>query len=162
MSRTQASIGAAQYYGPRTTQTGLPSGIAKGGPVEYQRVPFTYEQANAGLPTVNADEDAGVLTIPAGALVQSATLYVTKAFASAGAATLEIGAEGVDGSVVDADGFDSLAVAALTEGSVHVLDGALVGASVGSAEVQVAIDDGTAEFTAGEAVLVIEYLPRLP
>lgn len=158
MSRTQSSIGAAQYYGPRSSQTGLPSGIAQDGPTEVVEIAFDYEQANSGLPTVNANVDVGVLTIPANAYIKSATLFVGTAFTSAGSATLDIGTEQTDGTTVDADGLDTIAVASLTANSVHVLDGAQVGASVGSNEAQVTIDDATAAFTAGTGRLVVEYV----
>jgi hypothetical protein len=117
-----------------------------------------FEEVNAGLPTVNADVDAGVLVIPANAFVVRAYLEVGEAFTSGGSATLELGVEGVDGSTVDADGLDTIAVAALTAGSWAVLAGAIVGATVGTADVQISVDDATATFTAGKGRLIVEYI----
>lgn len=158
MAREQASINAAQHYGPRETNTGLDNGVSTYGVVKQRELYFDYEQANAGLPTANANTDAGTLTIPANSLIKAAYLKVDAAFTSGGAATLELGAQQTDGTVVDADGLDSLAVAALTAESWHVLDGALIGATVGANDVQISIDDATAVFTAGDGRLVVEYM----
>lgn len=158
MSREQASIGAAQHYGPRTTNTGLPDTVSTYGVVKQLEVYFDYLQANAGLPTTDADTDAATITIPAGSLIKAAYLEVSTAFTSGGSATLELGFQQTDGTVVDADGIDTIAVAALTAGSWTVCDGALVGASVGANDVQVSVDDAVAVFTAGQGRLVIEYI----
>lgn len=158
MAREQASVGAAQHYGPREANTGLPDTVSTYGLVKQLEIYFDYEQANAGLPTTDADTDAGTLTIPAGSLIKAAYLEVSTAFTSGGSATLDIGTELVDGTTVDADGIDTIAVAALTAGSWTVCDGAVVGATVGSADVQITIDDATAVFTAGVGRLVIEYI----
>ena len=158
MAREQASIGAAQHYGPRTDNAGLPHTVSQYGPYKVQEVRFDYEDANAGLPTANANTDAGTLIIPANSIITRAYLHVTTAFTSGGSATLELGTQNNAGSAVDADGLDSLAVAALTANSWHVLDGALIGATVGTSDVQVSIDDATATFTAGVARLIVEYV----
>lgn len=156
--RVQSSQGAAQYYGPRVTNEGLPDSVSTYGLVKQLELYMDFAEVNAGLPTVNADVDAGVLVIPANAFIKSAYLEVGVAFTSGGSATLELGVEDTDGSVNDADGLDTLAVAALTARSWHVLDGVLVGATVGAVDVQVSIDDAIAAFTAGTARLVIEYV----
>ena len=156
--RVQASIGAAQHYGPRVSNDGLDNSVSTYGVVQQRELYFDFAQANAGIPTVNADTDAGTLTIPANSLVKAAYLEVNVAFLSAGAATLELGVETTAGGVVDANGLDTLAKAVLTTKSWHVLDGALVGATVGTADVQLSIDDATAAFTAGSARLVVEYI----
>ena len=158
MAREQASINAAQHYGPRVANSGLDNQVSTYGLTRQRELYFDFEQANAGLPTANADDDAGTLRIPAGALVKAAYLEVSTAFTSGGSATLELGVEDTDGTVSDADGFDTLAVAALTVGSWHVLDGALIGATVGTADVQISVDDATAVFTAGVGRLVVEYV----
>jgi hypothetical protein len=163
MSRVQSSIGASQHYGPRVSNEGLPASVTTYGPTRIVEVPFDWVQANAGLPVVDADEDAAVLSIPANSLVKAAYLHVTTAFTSGGSATLELGLEDEDGSASDADGLDSLAVAALTANSWHVLDGALIGATSGVENAQISIDDATAAFTAGKARLIVEYiLPVTP
>ena len=158
MAREQASIGAAQHYGVREANTGLPQTVATYGLVRQLEVYVDYVQVNAGLPTANADDDQGTLKIPAGSLIRTAYFVVGTAFTSGGSATLELGLEDTDGTVNDADGLDSLAVAALTAGSWHVLNGALVGAVSGTAAAQVSVDDATATFTAGTGRLVVEYM----
>ncbi len=158
MSREQASIGAAQHFGPRETNVGLTDTVHAAGLVRQAEVFFDFEQANAGLPTADADTDFAVLAIPANSIIVRALLKVGTAFTSGGSATLELGVQGLDGSTVDADGIDTIAVAALTANSWTVTDGALIGATVGTADVQISIDDAVAVFTAGTARLIVEYI----
>jgi hypothetical protein len=136
----------------------LPDSVSTYGLIKQVELYMDFEEVNAGLPVDNADVDAGVLVIPANALVVRAYLEVGEAFTSGGSATLELGVEGVDGSTVDADGLDTIAVAALTAGSWAILAGAIVGATVGTADVQISVDDATATFTAGKGRLVVEYI----
>jgi hypothetical protein len=99
--------------------------------------------------------------IPAGSYITAASLVVTTAFASAGSATLTIGAYQQDGTTVDADGIDAaIALAAIAADKAVACDGALVGgtATVGSNDVYIKANYGTAVFTAGAAKLVIEYI----
>jgi hypothetical protein len=99
--------------------------------------------------------------IPAGSYITAASLVVTTAFASAGSATLTIGAYQQDGTTVDADGIDAaIALAAIAADKAVACDGALVGgtATVGSADAYIKANYGTAVFTAGAAKLVIEYI----
>lgn len=158
MAREQHSIGASGYYGPRVTNEGLPDSVATYGLVRQVELYMDFAEVNAGLPTVDADTDAATLRIPAGSLIKAAYLEVSTAFTSGGSATLELGVQGVDGSTVDADGIDTIAVAALTANSWTVCDGALVGATVGAADVQISVDDAVAVFTAGVGRLVVEYI----
>ncbi len=158
MSRVQSSIGAAQNYGPRTTNEGLDNTVHKSGIKREVELFVNYTQANAGLPTTNADTDSAVLTIPANSIITAAYFDVGTAFTSGGAATLQLGVETVAGVAVDADGIDTIAVAALTANSWTVCDGALVGATVGTAAVQISVDDAVAVFTAGTGRLVVEYI----
>ena len=158
MSRVQSSIGAAQNYGPRTTNEGLDNTVHKSGIKREVELFVNYTQANAGLPTSNANVDAAVLTIPANSFITAAYFDVGTAFTSGGSATLQLGVETVAGVAVDADGIDTIAVAALSANSWTVCDGALVGATVGTAAVQISVDDATAVFTAGTGRLVVEYI----
>ena len=158
MSRVQSSIGAAQNYGPRTTNEGLDNTVHKSGIKREVELFVNYTQANAGLPTSNANVDAAVLTIPANSIITAAYFDVGTAFTSGGSATLQLGVETVAGVAVDADGIDTIAVAALTVNSWTVCDGALVGATVGTAAVQISVDDAVAVFTAGTGRLVVEYI----
>lgn len=158
MTRVQSSQGSAQHYGPRETNIGLDNSVSTYGIKLQRELYFDFEQANAGLPTTDADEDSGVLIIPANSLIVAAYLEVSTAFTSGGSATLELGLQTVAGGTVDADGLDTIAVAALTVTSWHVLDGALVGATVGTADTQISIDDAVAVFTAGIGRLIVEYI----
>ena len=160
MSRVQSSIGAAQNYGPRTTNEGLDSTVHKSGVKREVEVFFDYAQANAGLPTANADTDSAVLTIPANSIITAAYFDVGTAFTSAGSATLSLGVQSTAGGTVSAVGIDTLAKAVLTVNSWTVCDGALIGATVGTAAVQISIDFGTAVFTAGTGRLVVEYIEK--
>jgi hypothetical protein len=161
MTRVLNSIGVPQVYGPQNSTEGLPASVSTYGHIKQLVITFDYADVNDGLPRLNSEVDASVLRIPANSYIKSALLYVQDAFTSGGSATLQLGSEDVDGSADDADGLDSLAVAALTVNSWHTLDGALVGASSGDEDVQVAIDQATADFTAGKGVLVVEYVPPL-
>ena len=156
--RVQSSINVAQHYGPRDTNDGLTDVVSTMGLVRQAEIYFDFAQANAGLPVENANVDAAVLTIPANSFIKNAYLEVSTAFTSGGSATLELGFQETDGSVIDADGIDTIAVAALTVGSWTVNDGALVGAAIGTLDAQISIDDATAVFTAGVGRLVIEYI----
>jgi hypothetical protein len=99
--------------------------------------------------------------IPAGAYITKASLVVTTAFTSGGSATLGIGLQQADGTIIDADGIDAaVAVADLAANKAVVCNGALVGgtATVGAANAYMSLVYGTAAFTAGAAKLVIEYI----
>ena len=99
--------------------------------------------------------------IPAGAYITKASLVVTTAFTSGGSATLGIGLQEADGTIIDADGIDAaVAVADLAANKAVVCDGALVGgtATVGADNSYLSLVYGTAAFTAGAAKLVIEYI----
>lgn len=159
MARVQSSGGSAQHYGPRAANTGLDNSVSTYGVVSQRELRHDYLQANAGLPTSNADDDAGVLVIPANSLIVAAYYQVgSEAYTSGGSATLQLGLALTDGTVVDSDGLDSIPVASLTANSSTVCDGALVGASVGTADVQIRIVDAVAEFTAGSGRLIVEYI----
>lgn len=159
-TREQASIGVTQYYGPRTDNDGEANVIMQDGPYEVIELDLEYDDVNSGLPAINANTDASVPLIPAGSQIVEATFQVGTAWTSGGSATLELGTQETDGSDIDANGIDSLAVAALTAGSVHVCDGALIGAvSSATLDSQVSVDDATAAFTAGTGKLTVKYLP---
>ena len=108
-------------------------------------------------------------SIPDGAHIISATLYITAAFTSGGAATLDIGLWNDDGdgtfSVNDANGIDAaVAITVLDAVGDHLAcDGALVGsgaaalAGTGDRPLFLSISYGTAAYTAGTADLVIKY-----
>lgn len=153
------SLGVPQHYGPRTGAEGLPSGILEYGPERRLVLDFDYLQANAGLPVINAEDDASQLVIPDNALITSAILFVGDAWTSSGSAVLNIGTEKPDASVVDADGIDAIAVASMTAGAVIVCDGDQIGTADPTTPLQLAVNDATAVFTAGSARLVVTYIP---
>ena len=99
--------------------------------------------------------------IPNGSLIKGATLVVLEAFAGA-TAVLDIGVYDADGTIVDDDGID----AAIAVTSIDALndtiacDGADIGTVVATTGgVKIAATYDTAAFTAGEAELVVEYVP---
>ncbi len=161
MSRVQSSQGTAQHYGPRESNEGLDNSVSTYGLTQQRELYCDFTQANAGLPTANADDDSGVLIIPANSIITAAYFSVGTAWTSAGSATLSLGVEDTDGSSSSAVGLDSLAKAVLTINSWTVLDGALIGATVGTSDVQISVDDATAVFTAGTGRLVVEYITQV-
>ena len=100
--------------------------------------------------------------IPANAIIVNADLVITTAATSGGSATLTIGTYNAAGTAVDADGIDAaIALTAIdADGDVVQCDGAQVSGlvTVGSAPVYIGAIYGTAAFTAGEAVLNVEYI----
>jgi hypothetical protein len=102
-------------------------------------------------------ENAAV--IPADALLVSARLFVTTAFAGA-TATLDIGTyKAADNTAEDDDGIDAaIAVGTLVDNAVITCDGADVGTVVTGEGFKIGASYDTAAFTAGEATLVIEYI----
>ena len=159
-TRNQSSIGAAQHYGPRDTNDGLPNTVSTYGLVKQVELQFSYDQLD--LPTENANVDAAVLTLPANAYIKNVYLYVETSFASGGAPTLNVGLQQTDGTVIDADGiYVALTVAELAAGwvdnSVAGNVGALVEQGIGANEAQIAIV-GSAAYTAGVGRLVVEYM----
>tara|TARA_R110000868_G_scaffold208123_3_gene457511 strand:- start:475 stop:951 length:477 start_codon:yes stop_codon:yes gene_type:complete len=99
--------------------------------------------------------------IPAGSYITRASLVVTTAFTSGGSATLGIGLQQADGTIIDADGIDAtVAVAALAANKAVVCNGALVGGAdgVGANGAYLSLVYATAAFTAGAGKLVIEYI----
>ena len=108
-----------------------------------------------GAQNFNTGVDAG---IPAGSYITGASLVVKTA--AAGGTSVTVGLVNAAGTAIDADGIDAaVATADLAANKAVACDGALVGgtATVGAAEGFVSVTvAGT--FTAGEALLVIEYI----
>lgn len=100
--------------------------------------------------------------IPAGSLIISATLVVSEAFTSGGAAVLDVGTYNADtGVAVDDDSLiAAAAIGALGANAVVTGAGADIGAVV-TARVKVAATYDTAVYTAGKARVVIKYQPPL-
>jgi len=113
--------------------------------------------------TAVADTDTAAPTnldeafIPAGAYVTEAILYVDTAFTSGGSAVLDIGLKQADGTNIDDDGIDAIAVAALTVRSGTACDGALLPSKM-QYDSYVMFTRDTAAFTAGAGRVVIKYI----
>lgn len=114
------------------------------------------------LASAVAASDGKPATIPAGAVVTSAKLYVRTAFTSGGAATLDLEFMKLGGTTYGANGIDAaIALTAIdAEGDIVSCDGADVSTPVAplSEAVWVTANYNTAAFTAGAADLVIEYV----
>ena len=104
---------------------------------------------------LNNGEDA---FIPAGSYITAASLVVKTA--ASGGTNVTIGLINAAGSDIDADGIDAtVATAALAANLAVACDGAKVGGTetVGAADAYIDIDV-TGTYTAGELLLVIEYI----
>lgn len=112
------------------------------------------------------DEDSPF--VPAGSIVTNAWFVATTDFTSGGAATLDIGFQQADGTLIDADGIDAdIALAKLVDGAgtgVVNCDGAYV-ANAGGDGQQVLTNNAyvgfsyeTAVYTAGAGKLILEYI----
>jgi len=108
------------------------------------------------------------VSIPSGARIESVDLYVSTAFTSAGAATLDVGLFNDNGdgtyTVSDANGLMAAADAALSalvsDAKISGTNGAVVGTTItGTAGRPQYVSYGyaTAAFTAGAGELVIRY-----
>jgi hypothetical protein len=112
---------------------------------------------------IGGDTYGPVSVIPAGSYILRATLIITETFAGA-SGTLDLGLANADGTYtnLDEDGIDAaIAVASLLQGSVIACDGALVGAGTDRdtlADGYLSYDIDTTDFTAGKAILIVEYV----
>lgn len=119
-----------------------------------------FTQIGATFTSANINPQAA--TIPANATLVGATLIMSVAATSAGAATLDIGTYLASGTAVVATGI--LAAAAITThdaiGEVVRAGGTQVAgtATIGTAAVYVGLKYNTAAYTAGVGKLVIDYI----
>jgi len=118
---------------------------------------YKIEDATTVANTDTEASSGDITFLPAGSVIKSALFVVDTAFTSGGAAVLDIGFKEADGTNIDDDGVDALAVAALTENSVTESDGALVGSKLAN-DSYVMFTYDAAAFTAGAGKLVIEYM----
>lgn len=167
--------GLMQHYGTQDSKVPRNAVIGGGGSIKrivyYLKATEIDTLSGSLLGTDKQFYNAPV--IKAGSLILSSNLYVTTGFTSGGAATLTIGtyvASGVGSTSAmtpdDADGIDAtIALAAMSNvGEKVVNDGAQVTSSagissdakIGSSDVVVGCVYGTAVYTAGEAVLILE------
>lgn len=145
--------GVPNQFGVPVEPSGLPSVIADDGVRRTIALPFKYDN----LPT-NSTNDAGVLSIPAHAQIVDARLETKVAFA--GGTSYDIGLVQSDGTAIDVDGlFAALALASINaKGKWANGAGALVGAGIGANAGQIKVT-ATGTFTAGEARLLVTYIP---
>lgn len=144
-------------FGTRKVETNVGKMTSSGGP-EQEFVAKIYGPDLTDAVAAADLENAAV--IPAGSLIQSATLFVQTPFAGSNA-VLDIGVyNGTTNAVVDDDGIDAaIAVTALdAEGDTITCDGDDIGTVVAAAGAKIAASFDTAAFTAGEATLVVKYL----
>lgn len=150
------SDGLVVGFGTRSVETNSGAQPSVGG--LRQQVKVRIKAADLADSDVSAQLLHGV-TIPADSLLESAKLFVTTAFAGA-TAVLDIGTYDSAGSAVDDDGIDAaIAVASLGDNVVIACDGALIGTVLASNQ-RIGLSYDTAAFTAGEAWLVVEYIPK--
>ena len=101
-------------------------------------------------------------SIPAGSMIQSATIVGNTAWAApgtAGASVLTIGLYKMDGTAIDADGIDAdILESELAATDVVTCNGALVGAQIGDAAgfVKATATSGNVA-TAGKSKLILRY-----
>lgn len=157
-----------------------PRAIASGGMMKHIVLDFdlehlsdTNEFSNGVGYTTDRDNDGardgfhpGDASIPAGAYVTRAYLYVDEA--AAGGTSIVVGGYQEDGTAVDADGFfTTILTAALTDGALLGGDadqadtGADVGVQVSSTLAVYPAVDVTGTFTAGQGRLIIEYFDEV-
>jgi hypothetical protein len=131
-------------------------GVTEAGSLVIDIADFTAIGSTFGA----ADIDVNKAVIPAGSVITSATLVMTTAATSGGAATLTIGTYNAAGTAIDADGID--AAVAITvidaDGDVVRCDGAQTGvAGYLAADAHVGLIYGTAAYTAGAGKLIVEF-----
>jgi len=117
-------------------------------------VSYTEDLNNDG--SLNGFTKRGAF-IPAGAVVRSCELYVSEA--AAGGTSIVVGAYEEDGSVIDADGFNTtILTAAITAGAGIEGGGADIGEAVSTSLDSFVGIAATGTFTAGKGKLVIVFV----
>lgn len=142
-------------FGARTAEVNSAAKVSLGG--KRQQVVFKIKASELADTDVASQLVNGVV-IPAGALLESAKLYVTTAFVGA-TATMDVGTYlASTGVAVNAAGiFAATAVAALGANAVVTGAGALIGTVLASNQ-KIGATYNTAAFTQGEANVVVEYI----
>jgi hypothetical protein len=142
-------------FGTRTVVTTGGFALDSEGPTQKVFMDIEWSDLDTAL-SVTSDQFVYGPTIPNGALILSATLKVTEAFASG--TDIDIGVYNSAGTAVDAAGIDAAVLtAALTLGAEIACDGADVNTVVATAGgVKVGVIR-TGAFDAGKAVLEVEY-----
>ena len=120
------------------------------------------DSQNAEFPLFGASDvflSEPTAAIPSGAIIRSATLIALTGFTSGGAPTLDIGLAEQDGTEIDHDGlFAAIALSAFNADAEEVAGaGALINTKLAETG-YLTINVGTANYTAGKALLEIEYI----
>ena len=152
-----AKRGVANHYGPREANGKYGAQSQSVGLVKQAVWSFDYDDLPAGGTNNLAH------SIPAGAYIKSATLYVDQAWTStSGTTDLLVGLEKANGTDIDADGLfdgtDATQTAIGTEGNVVAGVGALVGATIGADAGELLVAPSVDDLTAGKARVVVEYV----
>ena len=154
MSISQVN-GVRQNYGTRDLESGLGSPVTFGA-VKQAVAEFTYDK----LPAAGSIGDAVILELPARAVVTSAKLIVTAPFV--GGTSLSVGTKNAaTGAAIDDAGLITAAagaVASLIDGAVLVGAGAQINKTVSTTLKSKVAVTAAGTFTAGKAVLVVEYI----
>jgi hypothetical protein len=150
------SVGGRQtFFGALPSKNKYGAEKHGAGSIKEIVIEFSYDD----LPAVDADNEM-LATIPASAKVVAADLQVGTAWV--GGTNITIGTSQADGGgVIDADGLlAAVLTAALTADSNHAGGGADIG-EVSSSERQAITATTTGTFTAGDAILVVQYQDKL-
>lgn len=150
--RTNNSLEAQQYYGPRSTEA-LPYAVSKYGHIIEISVPFTFDK----LPYASTVDQA-IPEIKQYSLLKESWVEIVESFAGAGTETFDFGIQETDGTEVDNDGLHAaIAIADMTAGSWFDGAGALIGDGLPTAgQIVGAASAGTV--TAGRGRLVLRFI----
>lgn len=147
--------------GLRVLMHGDAGQVRKVGGTADEQLRVIIDLATLGTSVTVNDIDVYDAVIPAGSVITSATLAITDAATSGGSATLTIGTYGEDGTAIDADGIDAAIALTAIDAANDVVrcDGAQATGVAGKLAVDAHVKAiyGTAAFTAGTAVLLVEY-----
>lgn len=168
---TDTFDGLVVGYGRHTSDNNTPAVVASGGGKVVVKVGFDFNDVPDTASGVNGIATPQAHIIPRGSVIVRATLQVVTAWVSGSSGIMDIGlwSRGLATEVVDdADGlWDGGTVAELTSvGEINVLDAAMLPLADGTAnavgatsnsDVILTVEWETGVFTAGEALLVVEY-----
>ncbi len=154
------SDGLSVGFGPLDSVNQNSATVRTQGNIEVQQ--YVVEFDNLPTDAVSAVSSKAV-AIPARSVIQRATLTVTEAWV--GGTNIDFGLMDVDGTDIDDDGLDVAVLVSVMNviGDVVQMNGALVGGilDIGSADgYLVTVTTGT--YTAGKAILMIEYVRPMP
>lgn len=143
-------------FGRRSVENNTSAGVRSNSAIQTLSVKIVGSELSDAVAAADLENAA---VIPANALLVSARLFVTTAFAGSNA-VLDIGTYNAsDNTAADDDGIDTDTVANLVDNYVLTCDGADVGTVCdGTGGWKIAASYDTAAFTAGEATLFIEYV----